>query len=171
MYKFYKKLNSDKTAPEGNLYIRKNMEQMNLGIDLDDLAALKTAGWCVHLNTPKPTYQWGNYTKKWVDNGDVLIDSTINVYDFDWQEVDETSDLTTDELNDRKVRAWNEIKEMRKFVLRRTDWWELPSQAPMSAERTAFRQAWRDITTQTDPFNITYPTNPDNPDSYNPWEV
>ena len=169
MYNFYKKLNSDKTATEGNLYIRSNLEDLNLGIDLDDLSALKTAGWCVHLNTPKPIYEWGNYTKKWVNNGDVLIDSTINVFDNNWQEEDETSDLTTDELNSRKDRAWAEIKDMRMLVLTRTDWWELPSQAPMSAERTAFRQAWRDITTQSDPFNITYPTNPDNP-SGNPWE-
>ena len=170
MYSFYKKLDADGN-PTGNLYIRKNMEQMKLGIDLDDLSALQSAGWCVHLNSPMPTYEWGNYTKKWVNNGDVLIDSTINVYDHDYEEVDETSDLTTDELNDRKARAWSEIKEMRKFVLRRTDWWELPSQAPMSSERTAFRQAWRDITTQEDPFNITYPVNPDNPASHNPWEV
>ena len=169
MYNFYKKLNAD-GIPTGNLYIRKNLEQLDLGIDLNDLQVLEDNDWCVHLNTPKPTYDWGNYTKKWVNNGDILIDSTVNVYDFDWQEEDETSDLTTDELNSRKVKAWADTKEMRKFVLRRTDWWELPSQAPMSAERTAFRQAWRDITTQADPFNITYPTNPDNP-SDNPWEL
>ncbi|MDB4335704.1 phage tail assembly chaperone [bacterium] len=169
MYNFYKKLNAD-GIPTGNLYIRKNLEQLDLGIDLNDLQVLEDNDWCVHLNTPKPTYDWGNYTKKWVNKGDILIDSTVNVYDFDWQEEDETSDLTTDELNSRKVKAWADTKEMRKFVLRRTDWWELPSQAPMSAERTAFRQAWRDITTQADPFNITYPTNPDNP-SDNPWEL
>ena len=169
MYSFYKKLDANGN-PTGNLYIRKNMEQMELGIDLDDLSALQTAGFCVHLNSPMPVYEWGNYTKKWVNNGDILIDSTINVYDFNWQEVDETPNLSAEELASRKTKAWNEIKDMRRLVLNATDWWELPSQAPMSAERTAFRQAWRDITEQTDPFNITYPINPDNPNG-NPWEL
>jgi hypothetical protein len=169
MYSFYKKLDADNN-PTGNLYIRQNVKQVHPNLDLDDLSALQAAGWCVHLNSPKPVYDWGNYVKKWVNNGDVLVADETNIYDFDWQEVDETPDLSAEELASRKVKAWNEIKDMRRYVLNRTDWWELPSQAPMSAERTAFRQAWRDITTQSDPFNITYPVNPDNPDG-GPWEL
>ena len=54
---------------------------------------------------------------------------------------------------------------MRREFLRRTDWWELPTDAPMSAERTAYRQALRDLPANTpDVFNITWPTPPEDID-------
>ena len=105
--------------------------------------------------------------KEWRNNGDIRIgDEANNKWGFDWQK-DITSDLSSDELDQLKSRAWHDLRDMRNVYLKRTDWWELPSQSPMSAERTAYRKALRDLPANTtDPFDVTWPTPPeyiDNP--------
>ena len=63
------------------------------------------------------------------------------------------------------------MRSNRDMMLKRTDWWELPTNAPMSAERTAYRQALRDLPANTtDPFDVTWPNNPDTPDDAKPFE-
>jgi len=167
MNEFFKKLNAEKTAPEGDVYIRSNVQQINPGVNIDDPATMKDLGWCYHQNEPKPVYtEPGNYTHEWRNNGDVRIgDEANNLWGFDWQQVDITSELTTDQLTDLTNRAWHELRDSRNSFLKRTDWWELPSQAPMSAERTAYRTALRDLPSNTtDPFNVTWPTPPEDID-------
>ncbi len=158
---FFKKLNENGN-PTGYLHTRKNLQTIYPGLDLDNSADLKKAGFCYHLNTPKPIYFLGNYVKKWINNGDKLISE--NTYDFDWIEYDETNDLSVEELQNRKNRAWFDLREIRDGILKNTDWWELSSQSPMSEARTAYRQALRDLPSNTtDPFNVTWPINPDCP--------
>jgi len=158
---FFKKLDEN-GSPTGYLYIRKNLQQVYPDLDLDNSADLKKAGFCYHLNTPKPIYEFGNYVKKWINNGDKLISE--NTYDFDWIEYDETNDLSAEELQNRKNRAWFELRDLRNWILKNTDWWELTSQAPMSEARAAYRQALRDLPANTiNPFNVSWPVNPDNP--------
>ena len=160
---FFKKLNEDKTAPEGDCYIRSNLKSIEPGLDVDDATALFNAGWCFHLNEPQPTLHFlGEHGKEWLNQGDVRIgDEADNKWGFDWQEVDITSELSTDELNELKSRAWHDLRDMRNVYLKRTDWWELPSQSPMSAERTNYRQALRDLPANTaDPKNPIWPTEP-----------
>jgi len=43
--------------------------------------------------------------------------------------------------------SWSVIREKRNALLEETDWWELPSQQPISDARSIYRQALRDITT------------------------
>jgi hypothetical protein len=53
------------------------------------------------------------------------------------------------------------IRAERDMLIAQTDWWELPSQAPISNEREAYRQALRDITSQAGfPESINWPTKP-----------
>lgn len=166
---FFKKLNEAKTAPEGNVYVRANVKALIPSVNVDDPAALKEAGWCYHQNTPEPKYtQMGNYTKTWRNNGDVRVgEEADNRWDFDWEEIDVSGDWTAEELAAQKELAYRDLRAARKIFLLRTDWWELPSQAPMSAERTAYRQALRDLpdpANTPDPFNVTWPTPPEDID-------
>ena len=59
---------------------------------------------------------------------------------------------------------WFVIRGQRLRKLRASDWSVLPD-IPITAEKKseweAYRQALRDITTQPDPFNITWPTPPE----------
>jgi len=164
---FYKKLNEDKTAPEGNCYIRSNLKEIEPGLDIDDATALLNAGWCFHLNEPQPTLHFlGEHGKEWRNQGDVRIgDEADNTWGYNWEKVDITSEVSADRLAELRASALANMKVMRKELLRRTDWWELPTHAPMSAERTAYRQALRDLPANTpDVFNITWPEAPEDID-------
>lgn len=58
---------------------------------------------------------------------------------------------------------WDFIRAERNTLLAACDWWvtkALEKNATISAEQQAYRQALRDITTQTDPFNIVWPALP-----------
>ena len=61
-------------------------------------------------------------------------------------------------------QQWVVVRERRNRKLRASDWSVLPD-VPITAEKRAewetYRQALRDITTQPDPFNITWPTPPE----------
>ena len=163
---FFKKLNAAKTAPEGNLYVRKNVAQIEPNLDLDDPTALKNAGWCIHLNEQQPSKDAFELTHEWQNNGDIRIgDEADNTWGNNWEKVDTSSTYTTDEIEGLKATAYAHLRNCRNNFLRRTDWWELPSQAPMSAERTAYRQALRNLPANTpDPFSVTWPTPPEDID-------
>ena len=56
----------------------------------------------------------------------------------------------------------NLLRIERNKRLTKTDWWELPSQAPMSDARTVYRQALRDITdTYTSLEDVVWPEKPE----------
>jgi hypothetical protein len=53
------------------------------------------------------------------------------------------------------------VRSQRKELLLESDWTQLPDVPLATKEAWAtYRQALRDITTQTDPFNITWPVKP-----------
>lgn len=53
------------------------------------------------------------------------------------------------------------LRSVRNTKLAETDWWELPSQAPMSEERVAYRDALRNITdTYTSLDDVVWPEKP-----------
>ena len=164
---FYKKLNEDKTAPEGNCYIRSNLKEIEPSLDVDDATALLNAGWCFHNNEPQPTVNFhSGQGKEWQNKGDVRVgDEADNTWGFNWELVDITSTVSAERLAELRLSALADMNVVRKELLRRTDWWELPTHAPMSAERTAYRQALRDLPANTsDIFNIDWPTPPEDID-------
>ena len=63
----------------------------------------------------------------------------------------------------KDAEQWVQIRGLRDSKLLECDWTVL-SDVPLTAEKKAewetYRQALRDITTQPDPFNITWPTPP-----------
>jgi len=64
----------------------------------------------------------------------------------------EASKPTTDE-------KWVRIRSKRDSLLRECDWWA-SSDLTMSDAQTAYRQNLRDVPTQSDVDNITWPTKP-----------
>jgi hypothetical protein len=68
--------------------------------------------------------------------------------------------MTDEEVAARTEQEWGAVRGKRGFLLARTDWTQLPD-APVDADAwTSYRQALRDITEQTDPFNIIWPAIP-----------
>ena len=60
-----------------------------------------------------------------------------------------------------KPDMWGEIREKRDDLLLETDWTQNPDVPDATkAKWQTYRQALRDIPSQSDPYNITWPTKP-----------
>ena len=60
-----------------------------------------------------------------------------------------------------KPDMWGEIREKRDDLLLETDWTQNPDVPETTkAKWQAYRQALRDVPSQSDPYNITWPTKP-----------
>jgi hypothetical protein len=66
---------------------------------------------------------------------------------------------TSDEQTTLTNNKWGEVRIERERKLKDTDW-RASSDLTMSDAWKTYRQALRDITTQADPFSITWPTEP-----------
>lgn len=55
---------------------------------------------------------------------------------------------------------WESVRAIRNTKLENCDWTQLPDAPVDAAAWAAYRQELRDITTQTDPFNIVWPQEP-----------
>lgn len=68
----------------------------------------------------------------------------------------------SDEYNaNRASTQWSSVRFERDMYLQQSDWTQLPDVS--NVDKTAwatYRQQLRDVTTQADPFNITWPTKP-----------
>jgi hypothetical protein len=68
--------------------------------------------------------------------------------------------LTVEELQSKVNTQWNAIRSQRNQMLKDSDWTQL-SDSPVDKQTWAtYRQELRDITKQTDPFNIIWPNDP-----------
>mgnify|MGYP003636271441 FL=1 len=54
-------------------------------------------------------------------------------------------------------RAWAQVREERNQLLAATDW-QAMSDLTITDEQKVYRQALRDVPSQSDPLNITWPT-------------
>ena len=60
-----------------------------------------------------------------------------------------------------KPDMWGEIREKRDVLLEETDWTQNPDVPSTTKEKwQTYRQALRDVPSQSDPYNITWPTKP-----------
>lgn len=73
-------------------------------------------------------------------------------------------DYTTKQWVDPRTEQtqWPVVRSQRNALLSASDWTQLPD-VPLATKETwaIYRQALRDITEQTDPFNINWPVQPD----------
>ena len=66
---------------------------------------------------------------------------------------------TSDEQTDLTNQQWVNVRSERDLKLQDTDW-RASSDLTLSDTWKTYRQALRDVPTQSDPFNITWPTKP-----------
>jgi len=95
-----------------------------------------------------------DYTKNIIEGTPTLIDGN---YYQNWIQ----TDATESEIEQRLEDKWFEIREIRNQLLMECDWTQL---SDISTEIknlwSNYRQDLRDITNQTNPFNITWPVKP-----------
>ena len=86
--------------------------------------------------------------------------STVDAYVQDGKAYNVKVESTTaDEQAALKTQEWTRVRNKRNGLLEDTDW-RASSDLTLSDAWKNYRQALRDITTQSDPFNITWPTEP-----------
>ena len=101
--------------------------------------------------TPKPN----DYTKNISEGTPELIDG---VYTQVWNQ----TDATQEEIDTKIENQWEQIRVARNEILKECDWTVLPD-SPVSAsieEWKTYRQQLRDVTSQSNPFEIVWPTHP-----------
>ena len=73
------------------------------------------------------------------------------------------TDLDADASAAKTAEQWAIVRAERNALLTRSDWWVTKAAetgAIISDDQHAYRQALRDITIQSDPFNIVWPAPP-----------
>ena len=100
--------------------------------------------------TPKPI----DYTKNIIEGTPILVEG---VYYQNWVQ----TDASQSEIDLRLSAKWEEVKLIRTEMLLECDWTQL-SDIPTETKELwqPYRQSLRDITTQSNPFNIVWPDKP-----------
>ena len=102
------------------------------------------------------------------NNQYLIVDNPIN--STQWQV--QNGQLVPTPQSVLTVNQWNAVKWQRDKLLSETDWHvtkAVETGQPINQDWANYRQQLRDITTQPDPFNITWPTPPDS-GGFNPTE-
>jgi hypothetical protein len=95
-----------------------------------------------------------NYTKNIIEGEPTLVDG---LYYQNWIQTDANSEEIALRIEDK----WLEIRYLRNSLLTECDWTQL-SDVSESIKNSyqSYRQSLRDITNQSDPFNISWPVKP-----------
>lgn len=114
------------------------------------------AEWDVYAikETAEPSHDYKKTTKE----GTPVLDE-----DGSWIQTWEITDLPAHEIYDLHMEQWDVVRTERDLKLTETDWVvikALESGTPVPPEWVAYRQALRNITEQTDPFDIIWPELP-----------
>jgi hypothetical protein len=98
----------------------------------------------------------GDHTKNYTEGNPTLSDGE---YFQNWIE----SNASQQEIDIRVSGQWDVIRSIRSEYLRECDWTQLrdsPLPESKRGEWVVYRQSLRDITKQTNPFNIVWPVKP-----------
>ena len=108
--------------------------------------------WDMHVVQPTPIPV--DHTKNITEGTPTLIDG---IYYKSWVQTDAASE----EISYRIENQWETVRIQRNELLTECDWTQL-SDIPSETKEawTIYRQALRNITTQTNPFNIEWPVKP-----------
>tara|TARA_R100001443_G_scaffold93304_1_gene99885 strand:- start:975 stop:1433 length:459 start_codon:yes stop_codon:yes gene_type:complete len=83
--------------------------------------------------------------------------------DGDWTQKFEVASLTTDEINNQKSIILADVRLTRDELLKESDWTQV-TDSPLSntkkTEWATYRQSLRDVPSQSDVYNITWPAKP-----------
>lgn len=135
--------------PYDILSLREAYPNVSLPENLTDVALIE---WDMHVVQPTPIPV--DYTKNITEGTPTLIDG---VYYKSWVQ----TDATPEEISYRIENQWETIRIQRNELLAECDWTQL-SDIPSETKEawTIYRQALRNITTQTNPFSIIWPVKP-----------
>lgn len=129
--------------------LRNSYPNTSLPSELTDESLVE---WDMHVVTPTPVPS--DYTKNITEGTPTLIDGN---YHQTWNQVD----ASESEISYRIENQWEEVRVLRNQLLTECDWTQL---ADISSEIKeawiVYRQALRNITTQTNPFSIEWPAKP-----------
>lgn len=96
-----------------------------------------------------------------------VVDYTQSVTEADpqhikgkWVQAWTITDLTAEQIAQIEADQWANVRSERNVKLAACDWTQLPDAPVDAAAWSVYRQALRDITTQSDPFNIVWPQEP-----------
>ena len=129
--------------------LREAFPNVSLPAELSDEALIE---WDMYIVTPTPMPT--DYTKNITEGTPVLTDG---VYYQNWIQ----SDASQSEINYRLENQWFIIRETRNQLLSECDWTQLADIPTETKELwSSYRQSLRDITSQTNPFSITWPVKP-----------
>jgi len=73
------------------------------------------------------------------------------------------TDADTETINKRKEIKWSEIRSTRNTLLTESDWTQFqdsPITGSVLIDWQTYRQSLRDVTNQSDPYNISWPSKP-----------
>jgi len=108
--------------------------------------------WDMYVVQPTPMPV--DYTKNITEGTPTLIDG---VYYKSWTQ----TNATAEEISYRVENQWETIRIQRNELLTECDWTQLADIPSETKEAwTIYRQALRNITTQSSPFSITWPVKP-----------
>jgi len=128
-----------------------NVSNLNL---LDD-AALKALGWLPYTEVQNPALN------QVMTGSEMVVSEDAVTRTFVYRDMTEQELLDAQQVDN--TGAWGSVRSERNNRLSRCDWTQLADSPLTDAEKLnwkTYRQALRDITTQTDPNNITWPLEP-----------
>jgi hypothetical protein len=97
-----------------------------------------------------------DYTKNIEEGTPILSDSSyIQVWNI--------TDATEEEISAKLEEQWVEVRIMRDALLAQSDWTQFqdsPLSGTQLTEWQTYRQSLRDVTSQPNPFNLSWPAKP-----------
>jgi hypothetical protein len=105
----------------------------------------------------QPTNYIDDYTKTYIEGTPELSGS---IYVQVWN----ITDSSEEETNTRIDEKWGEVRETRNLLLQQSDWTQFqdsPITGSKLTEWQTYRQHLREITSQSNPFNLSWPTRPE----------
>ena len=129
--------------------LRVAFPNVSLPSELTDTSLIE---WDMYVVTPTPMPT--DYTKNITEGTPVLTNS---VYYQNWIQ----TDASQSEIDYRLENQWFIIRETRNQLLVECDWTQL-ADIPYETKTiwSEYRQSLRDITSQSNPFSITWPVKP-----------
>jgi hypothetical protein len=129
--------------------LRESYPNVSLPAELSDDALIE---WDMYVVLPTPILS--NYTKNIIEGTPNLIDG---IYYQNWIQ----NNATESEITYRLENQWEEVRVQRNQLLSECDWTQLADVSTEIKENwVVYRQSLRDITSQSNPFNINWPVKP-----------
>jgi len=135
--------------PYGVNDLRQSYPNVSLPAELSDEALIE---WDMYVVTPTPIPS--DYTKNITEGIPTLIDGK---YYQTWNQID----ASEAEISYRIENQWEQVRVLRNQLLTECDWTQLADISSDIKELwITYRQDLRNITNQSNPFNINWPTKP-----------